>query len=210
MNFSHNSPLIRFLTMVADVMIIGVLWLVTSIALITIGASTTAAFYVMMRRISNRESSIVSEYFSAFKSNFVNATKVFITIAVAATIIITNILNAQISGTFDIILYALQILLAIELLFICVHIFPLASRFELKYMQLFKMALIIANKHIFISITHVAAFVAIVWVCLSAPVTLLFVFGFYCWASSYMLIKVYRKYIPELDKNFDNNVKKEE
>ena len=185
-------------------MVISLLWLMTSLPIITIGASTTASFYVMMRRISDRESSIITDYFSSFKSNFITSTLVYITIALLAATIIFNLVTFQVTGNFDLIIYALQFLIAIELFFIYIHIFPLASRFDIGYVKLFKTALIIANKHLFISLTHIAAMVAILWLCFNAPFIFVFAFGFYCWASSIMLMNVYRKYYPNMDKDTDD------
>ena len=201
--FIYDIPLINFLSIVADAMIVGLLWLMTSLVIVTIGASTTAAFYVMMRRISNREGSILKDYFTSFKSNFITSTLVFFTLVVLASIIIFNLYTFQINGNFDLLIYALQFLIAIELFFIYIHIFPLASRFDIGYVKLFKTSLIIANKHLFISLTHIAAMVAILWVSFNAPFIIMFAFGFYCWVSSHMLIMVYRKYYPQMDKDTD-------
>ena len=52
--FSMDGPLWRALNFIADVMVLHVLWLVHSLPLVTIGASTTALYYAMMKRIPRR------------------------------------------------------------------------------------------------------------------------------------------------------------
>ena len=44
--FAYDSKFARFMNALGDVLCIGILWLVTCVPLITIGASTTAAYCV--------------------------------------------------------------------------------------------------------------------------------------------------------------------
>ena len=201
MAFRSDNTLIKFLSLISDAMIVGLLWLLTSLLVVTIGASTTAAYYVLLRRISDRESSIVSDYFKSFKENFKNSTIIFIVISLFSLLNLYNMLYNQVSGIFGLIIYGLQIILGIELIFVYIHFFPLAARFDLRLKQLVRTAIILANKHLFITLTHGALLVAIVWFSLNAPFVIVFSVGFYCWLSSYMLIKVYRKYKPDMDKD---------
>jgi uncharacterized membrane protein YesL len=196
----------RFFSLIADVMLVSLLWLLTSLLIITIGTSTTASYYVLMRRISNRESSVLKDYFSSFRRNIKQATIAFVIIVACFLINLYNLLFNPVSGSFGIIIYGLQIIFAIELVFLYINIFPIIARFDLKFKELLKITLIIANRHLFITITHCALFIAIIWVCLNAPFLFIIAIGLYCWLSSYMLIKVYRKYKPNMDKDIDSQI----
>jgi uncharacterized membrane protein YesL len=186
----------------ADVMIISFIWLVTSLLFVTIGASTTAAYFVIMRRISDREGTILRDYFSAFQSNFKNATLIFLILAVMILILIFNInYSSSMFGPMQIILFGIYLLMLAELVFLYINVFPLMARFDMGFKQLIKSAFLIANKHLFTTITHVAVFIAIIWFFSFMPILYFFAFGAYCWISSYLLIKVYRKYRPDMDKD---------
>jgi uncharacterized membrane protein YesL len=187
--------------MVADVMIISLLWILTSLLVVTIGASTTAAYYVLTRRISNREGYIIRDYFTAFKTNFVTATLAFMTLAALMIIPLLNISNIGFYGSFSIVALPLNIMMLAEAVFVYIHIFPMASRFDMKYRQLMKSAFLIANKHLFTTVTHAVFFVGIIMLCYLYPIFLLFSVGAYCWLSSYLLMRVYRRYRPEMDKD---------
>ena len=50
-------------------LILGIFWFVTSIPLVTIGASTTAVYYTVNKCIRNKKSYAYVEYWKAFKSN---------------------------------------------------------------------------------------------------------------------------------------------
>lgn len=199
--FNLDSPLMRFLNMMADVIIISLLWLVASLPIVTIGASTSAAYFVITRRISNREGYVFKDFIKGFKVNFVTATLVFLTLVAILLLGWLNIMNSQYYGAFQIAAVPLNILIILESLFVYVHIFPLASRFDMKYKQLMKSAFLLANKHLLTTIAHVLLLAAVLALCYLYPVFLMFAFGAYCWLSSYLLIRIYRKYRPEMDKD---------
>ncbi|NLC93649.1 MAG: YesL family protein [Treponema sp.] len=57
-----------------DVFFINLLWIVFSIPIITIGASTEAAFYVTIKIVDDEEGYIFKDFFKAFKQNFLQGT----------------------------------------------------------------------------------------------------------------------------------------
>ena len=76
--FSDSNPLIRGLTKLADLMWLNALFIVTSLPIITIGASTAALYYETMRIVAGEESYITKDYFRAFKENFKKATIIWL------------------------------------------------------------------------------------------------------------------------------------
>jgi uncharacterized membrane protein YesL len=203
--FNLDSPLIRFLNLMADVMIVSGLWILGSIPIITIGTSTSAAYYVMTRRISNRESYVLKDYFKAYKENFVTTVLVFVTLIAILFLVYLNILNISFYGPIQIVALPMNIILGIEAVFVYMHVFPLASRFDMKYKTLMRSAFLMANKHLITSVAHAALFVGVLFISYLYPLLILFAFGIYCWLSSYLLMRVYRKYRPELDKDEEIN-----
>ncbi len=201
--FNMDSALMKFLNMAADIMIISGLWLVGCVPVITVGNSTAAAYYVLTRRISNRESYIVKDFFKAYKANMRSAVMVFLTLAAVFYITWFNSHNSAIYGSAQIIALPLNLLIAIEAGLVYIHVFPLVSRFDMKYKALIKTAFIIANRHLPTSVLHVVLLASILFACYIYPLFLLLAFGVYCLLSSYMLIRIYRKYMPEIDKSTD-------
>ena len=199
--FDHDSGFFKFFSKVADIMLVSILWFGTSLLIITIGASTTAAYYVITRRISERESSIVMDYFTSFKSNFIQSTVVFVIIISCFVINFLNIRYNPIEGTFGLIIYGLQIIFAVQLVFIYIYVFPLIARFELSLVKVLQTACLFGNKHLFTTLTHIVVLIALLWLCFNAPFLFFFAIGFYCWVSSTLLLRVIRKYKPEFDKS---------
>jgi len=199
--FSFDSPVFKFLFLVFDVLLVSLLWLLTSLPIVTAGASTTAAYYVIMRRVSDRENSIIKDYFSAFKSNFINTTLAFLAIAALLFVIWLNFVYTSVTGPLSPVVYGLQILFAIQLVFLLIHVFPLASRFEMKFTELIRSAIVMANKHLITTLAHILLLYILILLCQQLLMLYFLAFGPYCWVSSYMMINIYRKYKPELDKN---------
>ena len=78
--FKLDSPLMNFLSKVADIMILNVLFVVFSIPIVTIGASFSAAYYMGFKMVKNEETYIVRGFWKAFKENFKQATIMWIVI----------------------------------------------------------------------------------------------------------------------------------
>ena len=72
--FSPDSFLIKGLTLFCDIMYLNALFIVCSIPVFTIGASTTALYSVLFKRIRGEEVKIAKPYFREFRSNFKQAT----------------------------------------------------------------------------------------------------------------------------------------
>lgn len=75
--FDLDSPLMRGLNKVADLMLLNLLTLVCCIPVVTIGASMTACHYVALKILRNEEGYIWKEFFKSFKTNFKQATIVW-------------------------------------------------------------------------------------------------------------------------------------
>lgn len=67
--FSVDGGLYRFLTRFWDLVRLNFLWLVFSLLIVTIGASTVAAYSVAMKMVDDEEGYVARSFVSAFKAN---------------------------------------------------------------------------------------------------------------------------------------------
>ncbi len=72
--FSPDSFLMKALTLFFDIMYLNALFIICSLPVFTIGASATALYSVLFKRIRGEEFKIGKTYFAEFKSNFKQAT----------------------------------------------------------------------------------------------------------------------------------------
>ena len=82
--FAADSALMRTLTRIADVMILNFLFIVTSVPIVTIGASLTALNATAMRIVAGTERSITRDYFTAFRRDFRQSTVIALILAAVA------------------------------------------------------------------------------------------------------------------------------
>ena len=72
--FNIDSPIMTFLSRVADLVILNILYVVCCLPIFTIGAATSALYYQVMKMSKNEESYAFRGNFKAFKDNFRKAT----------------------------------------------------------------------------------------------------------------------------------------
>lgn len=126
-----DSPLIRFLSAVADLALLNLLWLVCCLPVVTIGPSCTA-MCCTARRIANKESPVVSRtFFRAFKENLKQSLLVslvlLIPIAVAAVSFVSLITGQLDSMPWLKLIYGVVILFSC---FFCSYAAPLLACFD--------------------------------------------------------------------------------
>lgn len=73
MNLLEN-PIVQVISRITDFIILNLMWILCSIPIITIGASTTALYTVMLKIVKNEEGYIVKGFFKAFRENFKQST----------------------------------------------------------------------------------------------------------------------------------------
>ena len=85
--FSFLSPDSKFMQAVsrfADLVILNILMILTSLPLFTVGASAAAAYTLTFRMLRSKEEPIVKSYFRAFRENFKQGTALWLIFLVAA------------------------------------------------------------------------------------------------------------------------------
>ncbi|MCD7778039.1 MAG: DUF624 domain-containing protein [Clostridiales bacterium] len=201
MNDFFNSKIFRYGTLIADLMILSLLWAICSIPLITMGASTTALFYVTTRQISHREGYISRDFFRSFRQNFIKATLFEIILLIPTVLAVLNfvVLN-YVSRPMQIVL-VLQVVLCAELAGITVYLFPLLARFKLKFGQYFKNAFYFANRHISTTVTAIVFLGIFVRLFMRWPILTMIIPGTYAYFAAKLIMRVFRKYLPDMDKD---------
>lgn len=167
--FSIDSPIIRFLSTLADLMLVNLLWILCSLPIITIGASTTACYYVCFRIIRG-EGSVIRDFLSSFKENFKQATILWLVAVLAAGLLYLDfvVLN-QVSLLGKELLRVLLILFTAICSFTALYAFPLIAQFENSIKNTIKNALHLSLCHFGKTILMCVPFVLIADVFIFLP-----------------------------------------
>ncbi|SEW02736.1 YesL family protein [[Clostridium] fimetarium] len=146
--FDIDSPILRFMNKLFDMVLLTVIWAICCLPIFTIGAATTALYYVTMKMASDIEGYIFKDFFKAFRSNFKQATGIWmIMLAFGLTLIGSAWWYYKINNSLSAV--ALPVLLIVAGLYIIVliYIFPLLARCEVTVKQLIKMAFVMSLKN---------------------------------------------------------------
>jgi uncharacterized membrane protein YesL len=125
--FDMNNPVMRTLSMIADVVVLNLLTLLCSLPVITAGAAFTALNDACIRLVRNEDGELVRDYFRAFKANFKNATLLWLLFLAAAVILYFDYLAAL---AYVPQLRAVIIAFALMLLSVAFYAFGLNARYE--------------------------------------------------------------------------------
>ena len=199
-----DSKFYKWGTLLADLIIITVLWLICSLPLITIGASTTAIYYITTRQLSNREGYVTRDFWKSFKANFIQGTIVTVIFILILTIVGINISILDRTTLLGTCLFYIQFVVLYEVIIVGIYIFPILSRFELKIFELFKTAIFMANRHLLTTITAIAVLIALCLIVLRVPILIFLCTGVYAILTSLMFMSLFKKYVPTIDTDSEN------
>lgn len=127
--FRLDSPLMRGLTRLADLMMLNILAVVCSIPIVTIGASASALYYAMGHLIAD-EGTPARDFFRAFKENFVQATALWLLFLVTGALLgfaVFYYLTAQLTGGVVLLMLTCLVMLLWGLM--VTWTFPLQAKF---------------------------------------------------------------------------------
>ena len=128
--FLPDSRFMRYMNRLADLMLLNLMFLLTSIPIVTIGASLTALYSVCFRLGTVREGGTVRDYFRAFRENFGEATKLWLlALLLGGSTLACALVFYAMSGWVHYLYLLFAALFAVAVLMFS-YAFPLLSRFE--------------------------------------------------------------------------------
>ena len=205
MNSEKKNPLFSLLNQLGQLILLSILWTICSLPVITIGASTAALYYTVVKVLRRNQDSLFAAFFREFRSNFLqslNINMVFLCyFGILAYFAIPRLSAAQ-SGA-DIGFYALVGLAILGALPLSL-VYPTISRFYHKGGSLVRFLLMVIGKHPHIVLGCTLLLAAGILLVLSNPAALLFVPGVVCYVQSLLLEPVFRKYsAADSDPNYE-------
>lgn len=201
--FNYDNPVWRFVGKFWDVFMLNILWLICSIPIFTIGASTTAVYYVTLRLVRDEDGYTFRSFFRSFKENFKQATIIWLIFLVTGIVLIIDLWFALTAGVFPagtprLMFTALFIGLLIVWLAMITYVFPILSRFYGTVKQTILNAFLLSVRYILYTIGMVAVDIGILYLTLtSMPFLMMFGLPLIAFANSYFLHQVFKKFIPE-------------
>jgi len=171
--FSVDSPLYRFLVKFLDVLKLNFMWLIFSLPVITIGASTVAAMAVALKMVDDEEGYIGRSFIKAFKENWKQATALWAVtvVAVYAVYLDFQLFNA-VEGN-PILFLIIGMFSAALVVCALLYSYPLLARYENTLVRTIQNSLDISRKYFGRTLLLIIV-VALEWVLFQFNTTMLF------------------------------------
>lgn len=194
--FNSDSPIMVFFGKLLDSIILNVLWFLTSLPIITLGASTSSLYRVTMQLVEGKSVSPVTGYFEAFKENWHGGTQIGLIMLLVGALLGADgyiYYRMRLQNALWTIGAAVFVLIAIVYAVAFVYVFPLQAMYRNTPMQMIKNSLLIGFRYLFVTILLIAIHVAMVLVAIYLFTPILFLGeGFVALLCSYLLKNVFR------------------
>ena len=206
--FSDDNLLFRLLGHMADLLVLNLLWLLCSLPIITIGASTTALYYCTLKIVEKEDAGLIAKFFRSFRMNLRQG---IILTLLYATLSALLIADALISFRSDFMIGKLFLLLLPALLVITIvsatYSYPLLARFDNTCPAILRLSLFMGVRHLPCTIAMVALNLLVPALLLAAPYLfwqsfpfwLLLGFAVIALINSLMLARIFPAYAPTAD-----------
>lgn len=201
--FVIDSPVMRFLARIGDLIILNLIFVVSCVPVVTIGTALSALYSVAMRIVRGEDPAVIREYVKAYKMNFKDATVVWLILAAVGGLLF---LDFRLIGMFKGSLYTvLRLLLGVVLgiwLLIFQYVFAYIGRFKNSVFQSLKNALFLSAAHIPSTVMLLGITVGLLVITLFTSRTFVigtilwtfFGFALLAYVQSFLLCRIFAKY----------------
>lgn len=192
---------------IVDTIVLSVLWMVCSLPIVTIGASSTAFYYAFHKSVRNRRGYAWQSFFHSFKSNFKQTLKVwllmlFLYLFLAFDYIILQAMleeNSSAGALSNIILCIIMLVTLWSL-----YLFPYIARFENSTKTILRNCMLMALMNLPASALILGTFMVAVAVFIACFTTISPLFiscipAVYIVVANQILERVFRKYLSPED-----------
>lgn len=147
--FNLDNPIWRFMGRVTDLCALTVLWAIFSLPIITIGASTTALYYVSLKVVNHTEEYLWRSFRKEFKENFKQSTIIWMIMLILGFFLSVDLyIYHEIQSQTAVFLFWVFLVLTALYAFMLTIIFPLSSRLQTSIKNIFYIAFMVYLKNI--------------------------------------------------------------
>ena len=198
----NENKIMSIFTKVMDAVILGVLWLMCSIPVITLGAASSALYYAFHKCVRQDRGSAWKSFFEAFRCNFRQATLLWLVQLgmIAFTYVDYQILNAYSKAfPFLTVLAGCMIAAFVFLILWGLYVFAYISRFDCPWKEGGKIAAWMVISNPLRSLALLAVYAVLVMGAVPAPYIGILAPAVYIFAANRLLEGVFRNHMSDED-----------
>lgn len=200
--FDYDSPLSHYLNKMVDAVGLSLLWIITSLPLITMGAATAALYYTTNKVIRHDRGKLWTEYWKSFCDSFKQATPLWLLLMALAYILGTNGYWAYLiyeSGESSGWIFLAVVIPVVLVLMWTAYLFPMIAKFQNTTKRLLKSSFLIAIRHLPSTVLLVCIFLVAALLVMIIPLALAFVPVVYMLFSGWILERIFPQYMSPED-----------
>lgn len=216
--FDPSNSFYEFGRKLIYVLALNIIFIITSIPIVTMGAGMAAMNTVFLKIINERDFSVLKDYFASFKVNFIKATILWLIGLVIGFILYVDIVYwvkyGIDDGVYGYVMLVASILAGIFLVLMLHTAFPLVSRFDMSIKDLLINTFLITVKNILYTIEALIFTVLIVgtsiYMILTGRLLIMIYMLFICFGlnglvQSYIFRRVLNKYSEDYEEMVKRN-----
>lgn len=194
-----DGSLMRMGEKLFDLLALGFLWLLCSLPLITVGASTAALYYAVVKCVKKENGYPVKAFFHSFRLNLLPGTLLWLLVAAVNFLMHLNIgiLAAETDGYAGLFLICFYALAAVFVLAVSCYLFPALSRFAMSGGWLLKLSMYMAVRYFGTTAALLLTLFCAGALVLRIPMLVFFLPGPVVFLASDFLERVLKKHEPE-------------
>ena len=188
-----------------DTLMLGILWLLCSIPLVTVGVSTTALYYAVTHSVKADDGYASTMFFRSFRRNLKQG--ILLWIGLVAVFVLmrlnTGILMAKTSGNFGLAMIGFYTAVMVYLAVMACYMFPALSRFEMRTLWFVQLSIYMGIRYFLTSamlLVILGGAAVLVW---RVPFLILIVPGPDMWLMSEFLERVLKKHEESIEKQLE-------
>ena len=200
--FGMDSPLMGALMKIGDCLCLSAFWLVSSLPVFTIGASSAALYFAVHRCWTRSEAGVWKKFWGAFRENFKRATLAWLIellilalLALDAAVFRTIRLSG---GAMGKLYWAALFLEAVGMTWTA-YVAAYAARFNGTVREILYYGLLLLRLHPIRALAVMLPILAGIAVCLMVPFMVLFAPAAVCWVRSLTIERVFRLHMQPED-----------
>lgn len=200
---NQDFKIMNLFSRISDFLLLNFLFIITSLPVITLGASVTALYSVNLKMVKNEESYVARDFFRSFRQNFKIATPAFLLFLLAGTLMGANIfISFQANETFYLFLRALATIFLISIIVCAKYFFPILARFQFSFKQIWMhiphMIITQAGYFLFLVLLNIPVIFLIMYSVYTSFFVLIIgcIFGFaiFTYAEAFLFRKIFKGY----------------
>lgn len=205
------NPVLDFINTLCNFIVLNLVFLITCLPVITIGAALSSLYYVTLKEARGEYGYLVRTYIKEFKNNFKSGTKAFLILFLIGAALLFNLGFWAGMGTIPTaVINGLVIVALIAWVLTFTYTFALIARFENTTRQTLKNAFCLMMSNPKYTFSFAAIYVALICFCLFLqPMKLLmvlFVFAFTAYCQSFFFKKIFEPYEKETEASSENSL----